>query len=148
MKRARPEADRPKTTTSTEGEKKPDPIPELVTGRGQRRGYALERLKNSWVLRATMVVAFLCYGAVGALVIAGDHPWESSIQIGVVVLLSLASWNLLFWWYPVLERTAAFLGNDDRGRIIALTLENLAITCVVVVHVLMVFIILHMAGVT
>ncbi len=52
----------------------------------------------------------------------------------------------LFWWYPVLERTQKVLGDDRRGRIIARTLESVAIGCVVVVHSLMAFIIVR-AGV-
>ena len=144
------------TETRSEAEpqqevEKPAPIPELVTGRGERerREYALKRLKRSPVLQVTMVAAFLCYGAVPVFVIwegKEGRPRLDPVMAGVLVLLSLASWSLLFWWYPVLERTTAFLGTGDRGQIIARTLETLAISCVVVVHALMVFIIIYKAG--
>ena len=65
----------------------------------------------------------------------------------MIVLMSLASWSLLFWWYPILERTVEFLGNDARGRTISSTLESIAIGCVGVVHALMAFIIVT-AGVS
>ena len=61
--------------------------------------------------------------------------------------MSLASWTLLFWWYPVLERTQAVLGDDQRGRTIAKTLEIARHRQCVVVHGLMAFIIVR-AGVT
>ena len=127
----------------------PKSYPELVPGRGGLRDYALRRLKASRLLQASAVIAVLCYGALPFLVIFPDpaeprlHFWAAA----VVVLMSLASWSLLFWWYPVLERTQAVLGDDTRGRTIAQTLESLAIGSVVVVHGLMAFIIVR-AGVT
>lgn len=127
-----------------------DPLPELVPGRGRLRDYALKRLKASRLLQASMVVAFLCYGAIPILVMLQvpdpRHPAETISRLGfwsaaLVVLMSLASWTLLFWWYPVFERTQEVLGDDERGRTIAHTLESLAIGCVVVVHGLMAYII-------
>ena len=122
--------------------------PELVTGRGSLRDYALKRLKASKLLQISAVIAVLCYGAIPFLVIFPDpaEPRLGFWSAAVVVLMSLASWSLLFWWYPVLERTKEALGDGERGRTIAQTLESLAIGCVLVVHVLMAFIIVR-AGV-
>lgn len=127
----------------------PEPAPALVTGRGRLRDYALKRLKASRLLQASMVTAILCYGAIPFLLVFPDpgHPRLSIWVAFMMVLMSLASWSLLFWWYPVLERTVEVLGQDDRGRTIASTLESLAIGCVVVVHALMAFIIIR-AGVS
>ena len=128
---------------------RPEPAPALVAGRGRLRDYALKRLKASRMLQASMVTAILCYGAIPFLLVFPD-PGRPRLSIWVafmMVLMSLASWSLLFWWYPVLERTVAVLGKDARGRTIANTLESLAIGCVVVVHALMAFIIIR-AGVS
>jgi hypothetical protein len=122
----------------------PDPLPDLVPGRGRLRDYALKRLKANWLLQASMVVAFLCYGAVPFLVVLRNAEGDRRLAFwsaALIVLMSLASWTLLFWWYPVLERTKEVLGDDTRGRTIARTLETLAIGCVVVVHALMAYII-------
>ncbi len=131
------------------GEDAPKPLPELVPGRGSLRDFALKRLKASRLLQASAVIAVLSYGAIPFLVIFPD-PAEPRLHVSwaaLMVLMSLASWSLLFWWYPVLERTKKVLGDDTRGRTIARTLESLAIGCVLVVHVLMAFIILR-AGVS
>ena len=133
----------PSPGPSDEGAPDPPPVP----GRGRLRDYALERLKRSRALQISMVVAVLCYGALPFLVM---YPSTSAPRLGaqaaaVVVLMSLASWSLLFWWYPVLEQTKAHLGDDSRGRTISRTLEALAIGCVAVVHALMAFIIVSAA---
>ena len=126
-----------------------EPGPELVQGRGRLRDFALLRLRRSRALQVSMVVAILCYGAIPFLDMYPDPsrprlaPWLAAL----VALMSLASWSLLFWWYPVFERTRAFLGDDARGRTISGTLESLAIGCVAVVHALMAVIILA-AGVS
>jgi hypothetical protein len=142
-----PASDRREAEHAAQGTRRKE-YPELVIGRGSLRDYALRRLKASRLLQASAVVAVLCYGALPFLVIFPD-PVEPRLQFwaaAVVVLLSLASWSLLFWWYPVLERTQKVLGDDTRGRTIARTLESLAIGSVVVVHALMAFIIVR-AGV-
>lgn len=125
------------------------PVPSPIPGRGRLRDYALRRLKASRWLQASAVMAVLCYGAIPFLVVFPE-PAEPRLHVSwaaLMVLMSLASWSLLFWWYPVLERTQEFLGDDTRGRTIARTLETLAIGSVVVVHVLMAFIIVR-AGVS
>ena len=126
------------------GEEVPEPHPELIPGRGRLRDYALKRLKRSRVLQVSMVIAVLCYGAIPFLVMYPDtsDPRLGAGSAATVIFMSLASWSLLFWWYPVLERTQEFLGDDARGRTISSTLESLAIGCVAIVHVLMAFIVL------
>ena len=131
------------------GEAAPDPHPALIPGRGRLRDYALQRLKRSRILQGSMIVAILCYGAIPFLVIYPEtsNPRLATWTAAMIVLMSLASWSLLFWWYPVLERTVEFLGDDARGRTISSTLESIAIGCVGVVHALMAFIIVT-AGVS
>ncbi len=126
-----------------------EPLPDLVAGRGRRRDYALARLKASRILQVSAVIAILCYGAIPFLMIYPDtaHPRLRFGWAALVILMSLASWSLLFLWYPVFERTQRILGDDARGRTIADTLEALAIGCVGSVHALMAFIIVH-AGVS
>jgi len=127
----------------------PDLVPDLVTGRGRLRDYALARLKASRVLQVSAVISLLCYGAIPFLVVFPDatHPRLGFWSAALVILMSLASWSILFWWYPILKHTRKVLGDDERGRTIAETLESLAIGCVGVVHALMAFIIVR-AGVS
>ncbi len=137
-----PDADRPAPDD--------EPLPELVPGRGTRlRDYALERLRASRALQISAVAAVLCYGALPFLVIYPDtgNPRIHGSSAALMVLMSLASWTLLFWWYPVFQHTQRVLGDSPRGQIIAGTLESVAIGCVVVVHGLMAYIIVR-AGVT
>ena len=124
-----------------------DPHPELIPGRGRLRDYALSKLKKSRTLQVSMIVAICCYGAIPFLAMYPDteHPRLGAQAAAMIVLMSLASWSLLFWWYPVLERTEAHLGNDTRGRTISSTLEAIAIGCVAIVHALMAFIIISAA---
>lgn len=94
-----------------------------------------------------MVVALLCYGGIPVLVIWQENGVSrlDFATAGILVAMSLASWSLLFWWYPVMARTADHLG-EIRGENVARALETVAITCVVIVHALLAFIILHRAG--
>ena len=127
----------------------PDSLPELVPGRGRLRDFALNRLKASRMLQISAVVAVLCYGALPFL-LAFPHPERPRLTpapAALMVLMSLASWSLLFWWYPVLKRTRKALGRGDRARVIARTLESVAIGCVMIVQALMAFIIVR-AGVS
>ncbi len=123
-------------------------LPEApIPGRGRLRDYVLERIKASRAIQISMVIAILCYGAIPFLVIFPEpgrpriHFWEAALM----VLMSLASWSLLFWWYPVLERTQKVLGDNHRGLTITSTLETLAIGCVVIVHLMMALIIVWVA---
>jgi hypothetical protein len=123
-------------------------FPELVTGRGRLRDYALKRIKASRLLQVSMVLAVLSYGAIPFLVIY-PTPEAPRLQVehaALMMLMSLASWSLLFWWYPVFKRTQKVLGDDSRGRRIARGLESFAIGCVVAVHALMALIVLLAAA--
>jgi hypothetical protein len=116
------------------------PLQAPVPGRGRLREYALSRLKQSWWLRASAVAAFLCYGAIPYLIYARHAGLSAGLTFwhaGLLLIMSLASWSLLFWWYPVLERTLEVLGRRTHARAIAAALEGVAIACVAVVHLLM-----------
>jgi hypothetical protein len=105
--------------------------------------YALSRLKASILLRICAVTAFMAYGGLLALVLAGKLSFGHA---GVVALLSLASWFFLFWWYPIMERTIQALGDDPRRRAVGGILEWIAIACIVVVHFLLALIVVHSAA--
>ena len=128
----------------------PPEAPELVVGRGRRlRDYALQRLRASRPLQISAILAVLSYGALPFLLVYPDAstPRIHGSTAALMVLMSLASWSLLFWWYPVFEHTQKVLGDSPRARILARTLESVAIGCVVVVHGLRAYIIVR-AGVT
>ena len=118
-------------------------FPELRVGRGRLASFALQRLKASLALQACMAVAFLCYGALVFLVVMGQ---VELFNAAIVVLLSLASWFFLFWWFPVLERTEQALKDDPQRGWIPRALEIFATVCVAVVHILMFVIIVMRAG--
>ncbi len=112
------------------------------------REFGLRRVRASWLLQVSMAVAFIGYGAI-VFQVLWSHEGRSVMPFwmgGSVILLSLASWFFLFWWYPVLERTLKVIGDDRQRQWIPKTLETLAIGCVVVVHALMVVIIVVQAG--
>ena len=114
-----------------------------VAGRG--RPFAelgLRRMKTSWVLKGCAVAAFMGYGGLVALLLAGKLTFGMA---GTVALLSLASWFFLLWWYPVLERTRLRLGEDPQRAVIGTILEWIALSCVVLVHVLMAIIVVYSA---
>jgi len=122
----------------------PGGAPELVPGRGRLREYALHRLRESRVLQVCAVASFLCYGAIPYLIYARRENLSGGLtlpQAFVLLLMSLASWSFLFWWYPVFERTLKVIGDSRRARTLARVLEGLAIACVAVVHALMALII-------
>lgn len=124
----------------------PDPDasqPAPVAGRG--RPFApmgLRRMKTSWILKACAVAAFMGYGGLIALLLAGKLRFGTA---GTVAFLSLASWFFLLWWYPVLERTKRRLGEDPGRAAIGTVLEWIAVSCVVLVHVLMAIIVVYSA---
>ncbi len=120
-----------------------EPEPAPVAGRG--RPFAemgLRRMKTSWVLKTCAVAAFMGYGGLIALLLAGKLTFGMA---GTVALLSLASWFFLLWWYPVLERTKRRLGGDPGRAAIGTILEWVAVSCVVLVHVLMAIIVVYSA---
>lgn len=115
-----------------------------VPGRGQRIAEAgLQCLKTSRLLQGCAVVAFLGYGGLVALVLAGRLPFT---QAGVVAALSLASWFFLFWLVSGIQQTVDRLGDPARRTPVRHTLEATAIGCVVLVHVLMTVIVVYSAG--
>ena len=110
-----------------------------VPGRGHgMRDYALQRLRESWILRAAAIAAFMGYGGLIALVLGGKLDFS---EAGMVAVLSLGSWFFLFWWYPVMQRTQEQLDQDPRRMAIGPLLEAIAIGCDVVVHVFMALIV-------
>ena len=114
-----------------------------IAGRGRPFvEMGLRRLRSSWILEASAVAAFMGYGGLIALLLADKLAFGMA---GTVALLSLAAWFFLFWWYPVLERTKMRLGEEPRRAVIGQILEWIAITCVVLVHVLMAVIIVYAA---
>ena len=127
-------------------ERPPDPAQgdAPVPGRGKRwiGDAGLQRLKSSWWLRACGVVAFLGYGGLVALVIAGRLPFTLA---GVVAGLSLASWFFLFWLASGIQETVDRLGKRARETPVRETLEVTAVFCVVLVHVLMMVIVVYSA---
>lgn len=99
----------------------------------------LRHLRASILLQACAVAAFMGYGGLLALLIARKLPFDTA---GFIALLSLASWFFLFWWLPVIEKTRILGGG--RGHIPAV-LETFAVSCVVLVHVLMAVIVVYAA---
>ena len=102
--------------------------------------YALQRLRQSRVLQASAIAAFMGYGGLIALVLGGKLGFS---EAGMVAVLSLGSWFFLFWWYPVLEKTQERLRGDPRSAAIGPMLELVAIGCFVVVHVFMALIVVY-----
>ncbi len=114
-----------------------------VPGRGRRIGeIGLQRLRESWVLKACAISAFMGWGGLIALTIAGKLTFG---QAAMVAVMSLASWFFLFWWLPVIANTIESLGADSRRRAIGVLLESIAIGCVVLVHALMAVIVVYAA---
>ena len=117
--------------------------PAPVAGQGHPfTPLGLRRMKTSWVLKGCAVAAFMGYGGLIALLLAGKLAFGMA---GTIALLSLASWFFLLWWYPVLERTKRRLGADPQRAAIGTILEWIAVSCVVLVHVLMAIIVVYSA---
>lgn len=120
-----------------------EPQPAPVAGRGHPLvELGLQRMKASWVLKACAVAAFMGYGGLVALLLAEKLAFGMA---GTVALLSLASWFFLLWWYPILERTKLRLGEEPGRAVIGQILEWIAVSCVVLVHVLMAIIVVYSA---
>lgn len=118
-----------------------DPPESPVPGRGRPLvEIPLKHLRASLLLKACAVAAFMGYGGLLALLIARKLPFDTA---GFIALLSLASWFFLFWWLPVIERTRIFAGRERGG--IPAVLETFAVSCVVLVHVLMAIIVVYAA---
>ncbi len=114
-----------------------------VPGRGRRiLEIPHQRLKDSWVLRSAAYLAFMGYGGLVALALAGKMELT---QAGVLAVLSLASWFFLFWWYPVKEKTLARLEAEPGHQALGWALETFGVGCVVLVHLLMAVIVVYTA---
>lgn len=115
-----------------------------VAGRGRRIAeIGRVRLASSWVLKISAVAAFMGYGGLIALLLAGKLGFRLA---AMVALMSMASWFFLFWWLPVLECTRQRPGADPRRMAIgAALLEAVAFTCIVLVHGLMIIIVVYAA---
>lgn len=103
----------------------------------RRRGridYALRRMRESWLLRGSAVLAFMDYGGVIALMLADRLP---RMLAGMIVFMSLATWVFLLGWFPVLEDTIGATKNMPGRAWIGRSLEAFAIGCAVLVHLLM-----------
>ena len=102
--------------------------------RRRRIDYALKRLRENWFLKESAVLAFMNYGGVIALALAGLLP---HILAGMIVFMSLATWVFLLAWYPVIEETLVATANVPGRAWIGKLLEGIAIGSAVLVHVLM-----------
>jgi len=118
-------------------------FPSLRVGKSRLRNFTLGRVRASLPLQVCMCVAFVCYGALVFLAISKRLEFATA---AVVVLMSLASWSFLFWWFPVLERTQKHLAGTPERAWIPRALEIFATLCVAVVHVLMLVIVVMQAG--
>jgi hypothetical protein len=100
----------------------------------RRIDYALKRLRESWLLRGSAILAFMDYGGIIALTLAGRVPF---ILAGIITFMSLATWVFLLAWYPVIEETLAATASVPGRRWIGQTLDGIAVASAVLVHVLM-----------
>ena len=112
------------------------------------RAYVLARIRRNPFLQGAMVAALVCYGGVCALIIWQDPeaPRLHAVMAAFLLCMSLASWSLLFWWFPVLARTQRALDARGTGRLVPRLLEGLATGCILIVHALFLWIVLHTAG--
>jgi hypothetical protein len=124
----------------------------VVAGRGTPIvEYALSRIRASRVLQASMVAAFMSYGALGFLLVSGrlraalGGRGLEFVVASIVVLLSLASWAFLLLWYPALQRIEAEVRRDRVRPWMGRVLEIFAIGCVAVVHFLIAWLVVHLA---
>ena len=108
----------------------------------RRMDYALKRMRESWLLRGSAVLAFVDYGGVIALVLARKLPLTLA---GIIVFMSLGAWFFLLGWFPTLEDTIGATKNVPGKAWIGRSLEAVGIGCVVVVQVLMAIMIVYAA---
>ncbi len=127
------------------------PPPAAVPGRGvPTADFGLRRLRANPFLQGCLVVSFLCYGGMIALLLTkklDERPTRygsAFVLASVVSILSLASWFFLWLWYPALEQTRKATG---RRPWIGIALEGFAIGCVAVVTLMMAVIVVYLARV-
>jgi hypothetical protein len=102
--------------------------------RRRRIDYALTRLRENWFLKGSAILAFMNYGGVIALSLAGRLP---HVLAGIIVFMSLATWVFLLAWYPVIEETLVATSRIPGRAWIGKLMEGIAIGSAVLVHVLM-----------
>ncbi|MGE0193515.1 MAG: hypothetical protein AB7T63_15905 [Planctomycetota bacterium] len=105
---------------------------------GDPRPLALEMLRRNRLLQAAMVAALVSYGGVVALLLwrGPEGPRLEAGMAAWLVGLSLATWSLLFWWLPVLDRTGRALEARGSGSGLVRMMEVVATACIVIVHAL------------
>jgi hypothetical protein len=125
------------------------PPPAAVPGRGAPPpDFGLKRLRSNPVLQLCLVVSFLCYGGMIALLVAGrmgdaKSRYGNAFVLGAVVtILSLASWFFLWIWYPTLDLTRR---ATQKKAWIGVSLEVFAIACVALVTLTMAIIVVYLA---
>jgi hypothetical protein len=100
----------------------------------RRIDFALKRLRESWLLRGAAILAFMDYGGIIALALAGLLPKTLAL---IITFMSLATWVFLLAWYPVIEETLAATARMPGKAWIGRTLEGIATASAVLVHVLL-----------
>ena len=125
------------------------PPPAAVPGRGTPPpDFGLKRLRSNPVLQVCLVVSFLCYGGMIALLVAGrmgdakTRYGNAFVLAAVVSILSLASWFFLWLWYPALDLTRRAM---HRKAWIGASLEVFAVGCVALVTLTMAIIVVYLA---
>jgi hypothetical protein len=126
--------------------------PDLVPGRGRPvMDSALRHLKASPVLKACLVVAFMSYGGLVFLLVAGRFRDRAGTAgsgfflASVVGILSLLSWTFLFLWFPALDRMRRAASDEGRPAWLPDVLEDLGTVCVALVQILMAIIVVYLA---
>jgi hypothetical protein len=121
-----------------------------VPGRGTPSPeFGLRRLRSNPLLQLCLVVSFLCYGGLIALLVSGrlgdgaaKRYGNAFVLAAVVSILSLASWFFLWLWYPALDLTRRAM---HRKAWVGVSLEVFAVACVTLVTLTMAFIVVYLA---
>jgi hypothetical protein len=100
----------------------------------RRIDYALKRLRESWLLRGSAALAFMDYGGISALALAGR---VTPLLALIITFMSVATWVFLLAWYPVIEQTVEATARMPGRAWIGRALDGIAVACAVLVHVLM-----------
>ncbi len=100
--------------------------------------FALSRIRQSRVLQALAVAAFVEYGAVAMLHVFAEKSRRIPFELmGWMVLCALGSWFFLLAWYPFLETLMGPDSEDPRHRGVGRVLEGVAMACVGAVHLML-----------
>jgi MFS family permease len=110
--------------------------------------FGLRRLRRNPLLQLCLVVSFVCYGGMVALLVAGRlgdraaRYGNAFVLAAVVTTLSLLSWFFLWLWYPALDLTRRAM---SRKAWVGISLEVFAVACVALVTLTMALIVLYLA---